>query len=42
MVAASPTAVDPIFVDTKGRFGGYQYIIDNPDAVDAFFSGYIH
>jgi len=41
MVAASPSAVDPIFVDTEGRFGGYQYIIDNPDAADAFFSGYM-
>lgn len=38
MAAASPTTVEPIFVETNGRFGGYQYIIDNPDTLDAFFS----
>jgi dipeptidyl aminopeptidase/acylaminoacyl peptidase len=41
MVAASPTSVDPIFVKTNGRFGGYQYVIDNPEMVDAFFSGHL-
>jgi dienelactone hydrolase len=39
MVAASPTTVEPIFVETSGRFGGYQYLIDNPEMVDAFFTG---
>jgi len=41
MVAASPTTVDPIFVETNGRFGGYQYVIDNPAMLDDFFSGHL-
>lgn len=41
MVSASPTKVEPIFVESNGRFGGYQFVIDNPDTVDAFFSGHL-
>lgn len=39
MAAASPTTVEPLFVETSGRFGGYQYVIDNPEMLDAFFTG---
>jgi hypothetical protein len=41
MAAASPTAVEPIFVESSGRFGGHQYVIDNPEMVDAFFTGHL-
>lgn len=41
MASASPTPVEPIFVDTHGRFGGYQYVIDNPQVLDAFFAGHL-
>lgn len=40
MVAASPTTVEPIYVETSGHFGGYQYAIDHPEALDAFFSAH--
>ena len=38
MVAASPTTVEPIYVESNGHFGGYQYVIDHPETLDAFFS----
>ncbi len=37
MVLATPNAVQPLFVESVGRFGGYQYVIDNPNVIDAFF-----
>jgi dipeptidyl aminopeptidase/acylaminoacyl peptidase len=36
MVAKTPNAVEPIFVETKGRFGGYQFVITNPEIIDEF------
>ena len=41
MVAASPTTVEPIYVETSGRFGGFQYVIDHPETLDAFFSQHL-
>ena len=41
MVDASPTPVEPLFVESSGRFGGYQYVIDNPDVVEAFFTSHL-
>jgi pimeloyl-ACP methyl ester carboxylesterase len=41
MVAVSPTRVEPVYIETFGRFGGYQYAIDHPEILDAFFSKYL-
>jgi fermentation-respiration switch protein FrsA (DUF1100 family) len=37
MVANTPNAVEPIFIETKGRFEGYQYAIGSPDIIGGFF-----
>jgi pimeloyl-ACP methyl ester carboxylesterase len=37
MAEAAPNARGPLFVDSDGRFGGYQYLIDNPQVVVSFF-----
>jgi len=37
MVAASPSQVEPLYVDSSGHFGGYRYVIDNPELVEAYF-----
>lgn len=37
MAAATPNASEPVLVESVGRFGGFQYVIDNPEVVDAFF-----
>jgi len=34
---AAPNARGPLFVDSTDRFGGYQYLIDNPKVVTSFF-----
>lgn len=34
---AAPNARGPLFVDSTDRFGGYQYVIDNPKVVISFF-----
>lgn len=36
MVAKTPHAAEPIFVETGGRFEGYQYVIDQPAIIDKF------
>lgn len=36
MARATPKAVAPLIVDTFHRFGGYQYVIDNPNIIDSF------
>ncbi len=36
MVARTPNAAEPIFIETDGRFGGYQFVIANPEIVDEF------
>ena len=41
MVAASPSPVEPLFVESTGRFGGYQSVIDNPEVVETFFTAYL-
>ncbi len=41
MVNASPTTVEPLFVDSSGRFGGYQYLIDNPELIEEFFVNHL-
>lgn len=37
MAAATPHASGPLFVDSINRFGGYQYLVDNPKIATAFF-----
>jgi hypothetical protein len=34
---ATPNARGPLFVESSDRFGGYQYLIDNPQIASAFF-----
>ena len=37
MIQATPNAVHPQFVETSGRYGGYQFVLDNPELVSSFF-----
>jgi len=37
MVANTPNAVEPIFIETNGRFEGYQFAISSPDIIAGFF-----
>ncbi len=41
MVASTPNAVEPLYPETDHRFGGYQYVVDNPDKVITFFDKYL-
>jgi dienelactone hydrolase len=41
MAAVTPGAVEPLFVESNGRFGGYQYIVDNPGVCLAFFQAHL-
>lgn len=41
MAAATPEAVGPLFVETTGRFAGYQYLIDNPKIATSFFEQHL-
>jgi pimeloyl-ACP methyl ester carboxylesterase len=37
MIQATPNAVHPQFVETSGRYGGYQFVLDNPELISSFF-----
>lgn len=37
MAAATPNVQGPLFVESLHRFGGYQYLVDNPKIATAFF-----
>ncbi len=37
MVANTPNAVEPIFIETNGRFEGYQFAISSPNIIGGFF-----
>ena len=41
LAAAVPQARGPLYVDTTHRYAGYQYIIDNPKIVTAFFEQHL-
>ncbi len=41
MAAAAPNSAAPLFVDTNGRYGGYQYAINHPEITAAFFREHI-
>ena len=38
MIRATPNAVQPQFVETNGRYGGYQFVLDNPEIISSFFT----
>lgn len=37
MAAKTPGAVDPLFVDSHHRYGGYRYPVEHPEVVIEFF-----
>lgn len=37
MVERTPGSTDPLFIDTHHRYGGYRYIVQNPEVLTAFF-----
>jgi len=37
MVDHTPNAIQPLYVDTKGCYGGYQYVVENPEVLNNFF-----
>ena len=41
MAAATVNAHGPLLVDTSHRYGGYQYAIDNPKIIAAFFEEHL-
>jgi alpha-beta hydrolase superfamily lysophospholipase len=41
IAGATPQARGPLFVDTRHRFGGYQYVVDNPKVATAFFEQHL-
>ncbi len=41
MATVSPQARGPLFVDSVDRFGGYQYAVDNPKILTAFFEQHL-
>ncbi len=42
MAANTPVVADFLIVNSENRFGGYQYVIDNPHIAATFFSENIH
>jgi hypothetical protein len=40
IAAAAPNPIGPLIVKTTNRYEGYQYIVDNPKVVTAFFEQY--
>lgn len=36
MAAVTPQAAEPLIVRSEGRFGGYQYVVENPDVILRF------
>ena len=41
MAANTPQAQAPLFVETMHRFGGYQYLVDNPKIASSFFEQHL-
>lgn len=41
IAAATPQARGPLFVETVDRFGGYQYAVNNPKVITAFFEQHL-
>lgn len=38
MAARSPRSIDPLFVETHHRTGGYRYVVQHPETVTSFFA----
>lgn len=41
MAARSPKSVEPIFVETHHRYGGYRYAIQHPETLKGFFAEHL-
>ncbi len=41
MASVTPQPSGPLMVDTNNRFAGYQYIVDNPKIISAFFEQHL-
>ena len=41
MAAQTPNAVDPLFVDSHHRYGGYRHVVNHPEVVVDFFERYL-
>lgn len=41
MAERTPNAVDPLFVDSHDRYGGYSFPVDHPEVVLDFFQKYL-
>ncbi len=41
MSAAAPNSRGPLYVNSTHRYGGYQYLIDNPKIASAFFEQHL-
>ena len=41
MAQATHASIEPLYVDSIGHYGGFQYVIDNPHLVDQFFRKHI-
>ncbi|MCA9972985.1 MAG: alpha/beta fold hydrolase [Anaerolineales bacterium] len=41
IAAATPEPQGPLFVDSTHRYGGYQYVVDNPKILTAFFTEHL-
>jgi pimeloyl-ACP methyl ester carboxylesterase len=41
MAAVTPGAVEPLFVESEGRFDGYRYVVENPAVCLAFFQRHL-
>ena len=40
-IAAASPAAEPLLVDTRDRFGGYRYLVDNPGVAITFFEKHL-
>lgn len=41
MAAKSPKSVDPLFVETHHRYGGYRHAVQHPETLRAFFAEHL-
>lgn len=41
MAAKSPNSVEPLFVETHHRYGGYRYAVQHPETLRAFFAEHL-
>lgn len=41
MVERTPGSTEPLFVDAHHRYGGYRYVVQNPEVLTAFFMAHL-